>query len=462
MNQNNRCAFHADSSSPGSGDIGRKCWAVAAIAAFTACSVVTSCGAEQCPPSTVEENGYCVDDESMSASVQAGEIAGRASGQRVAGTQAACSSDADCQNLPDAMATCDEPDACQGTKPLMRCDVGTCKSVMFIDADEACTEAIERDDCGHYKSVFCSGEPEQDLEACATSCSDDDDCDSEAICADGDCIATESLRDGESCSDDDECKSGHCQNGHCCQDGDCCERASDCPADYSTEAECGNPLACQGTRGMAVCARHSCGTSIKEDDSGCTASVIARACAGGPDITCNGQKQQATVPECADSMMTTANTPSAPAASTPVPPARTPAPIPAPIPAPAPPPAPTPEPVRCTGDDCCTDDSDCGATFDCFSVATCQGRRTERVCSNARCVTNRTVEDDSACNAEIADDCGLYRDRVCTDEQSQSPEECARSCRLDTHCDPANVCVDGFPDNSTSSCFPPCARTNSC
>jgi hypothetical protein len=276
-------------------------------------------------------------------------MGGPASVQGVAGTQTACSADADCQILADAMATCDEPDACQGMKPVMHCKDGACTFRTFIDADDACTEAIERDDCGRYESIFCSGEPEQDEVACATSCSDDDDCDEGAICADGDCIATESLRDGESCSDDDECKGGHCQNGYCCEHGDCCRTARQCPIEYRSEPQCSNPASCQGQRREPTCQRNTCGSEKVDDDSACTNVQVARRCPETENVVCTGDAEQPPPPECLEPEPDRSRDSSDPSPTPSPRPTPTPTPTPAPNPTPTPP-APEPEPEPRCGD----------------------------------------------------------------------------------------------------------------
>jgi hypothetical protein len=378
----------------------------------------------------------------MSASVQGGRMGG-ASIQGVDGMQPECLADADCQSLSDAMATCEEPDSCQGTKPVMHCVVGTCTSRTFTDADDACTEAIERDDCGRYKSIFCSGETEQGEVACPTSCSDDDDCDPGAICAAGDCIATESLRDGESCADDDECKSGHCQNGYCCERGDCCRAATQCPMGYRSEPQCSNPASCQGIRLEPSCQQNTCGSAMVEDDSACTRDQAARRCPESEDVMCTGDAQQPPPPECPEPDRSTDED----------------SPVPSPTPAPRPTPTPTPTPMpTCDPPECCTDSRDCGGpTEHCMDPSSCQGSRILHSCESGRCV-DREVEDDSACAGQLRDDCGpAGRDLVCTSAQSQPLEErCFANCVNEpTACDQGAVCLSG-------SCTIRCSSNEDC
>jgi hypothetical protein len=292
MNSHEPCVVHPDRRPPRSGAIARKCFAIAAIAAY---SMLAGCAT--CPPSKVEKDGICV-EEPKPEPVRGG-ASGGASVQGDGGTQAGCSADADCQRLADRMATCDEPDTCQGTKPLMRCEAGTCISKTFMDGDDACTEAIKQD-CGLYKSISCSGEPEQEEVACATFCSGDDACAEGAICANGDCIAAESVRDGESCSDDDECKSGHCQNGYCCDNGDCCLAAAQCPPAYRARAQCSDPAGCQGQRKEPTCQNSICGSLMVDDDSACTRSHVARRCGAAGDVLCTGAPEQPPPPQCVE------------------------------------------------------------------------------------------------------------------------------------------------------------------
>jgi hypothetical protein len=115
------------------------------------------------------------------------------------------------------------------------------------------------------------------------------------------------------------------------------------------------------------------------------------------------------------------------------------------------------------GDGDCKVDADCTPTYECVDARACQGIRINRVCADFVCTLSETAEDDSACNGEIADECGFYKDVVCADEKSsESPGQCASTCSSNEQCDPDHVCVHGFPDNDSNSCFPPCAADNNC
>jgi len=145
--------------------------------------------------------------------------------------------------------------------------------------------------------------------------------------AEGNAVCQAKLPYGYPCDEDTDCINysdislpGHCQNGYCCLTGDCCaiNLGGGCdpqqfphgcpnpdvcptknpPSGYWQPPTCDNQRTCQGHRMDAVCnANFTCGTQSVDDDSGCTAQMVADECTWYKSVYCNGQVNQ-TPPQC--------------------------------------------------------------------------------------------------------------------------------------------------------------------
>jgi hypothetical protein len=124
-----------------------------------------------------------------------------------------CEVVADCGDYEQA-AECDSVATCQGTRVDAVCDDSQCGE-QVVDDDSACS-GQEVDDCGDYPAVSCSAATSQTAPTCASSCSDNDECDAAAHCGDGDvCVAD--VGQGSDCDE-----AADCADGRPCVDGVCC------------------------------------------------------------------------------------------------------------------------------------------------------------------------------------------------------------------------------------------------
>lgn len=79
----------------------------------------------------------------------------------------------------------------------------------------------------------------------------------------------------------------------------------------------------------------------------------------------------------------------------------------------------------------------------CNDHSTCQGNRTEGICTDGVCNAIQ-INDDSGCAADlISNDCGLYPSVYCTGSQNQTPPICSSSCSFDSDCDQGAYCDNG-------------------
>ncbi|MCC6622838.1 MAG: hypothetical protein IT385_16370 [Deltaproteobacteria bacterium] len=108
------------------------------------------------------------------------------------------------------------------------------------------------------------------------------------------------------------------------------------------------------------------------------------------------------------------------------------------------------------GADCCGNASDCpaseyGSASVCHDAATCSGTRVDPICDESVCAVGGTVDDDSGCLGQVANDCGWYRSVLCTGAQVQAPPVCPEACDGDDDCDPGAYCGGGacVPDEGT-------------
>jgi hypothetical protein len=309
--------------------------------------------------------------------------------------------------------------------------------------------SVVASDCGYFLSVTCTGMVDQPPPRCPTTCSRDDECDSDAHC---DAVCLPDLPDGDVCDENGDCISGHCDDNVCCSSGDCCRTPADCEASYSSPAVCDIPSACQGSRDAAICTGFRCGTAMDvDDDSGCTASVEALTCGLYPSRFCTGGSDQP-APMCAMSCTSDGECDDAAHCDAPM--------------------CLTDLPdgsacdensdcisahcqngFCCASGDCCSRGSDCsvadyGEPSRCLSATTCQGERRDPVCNATfQCQTGPVVGDDSGCSGLLASDCGLYPGVFCTAMMSQPPDpasRCAMTCAVDGDCDPGAFCMGGM------------------
>jgi hypothetical protein len=351
----------------------------------------------------------------------------------------------DCPGEAGMGMACDDTRSCQGSRGVITCEAFRCVTTDGVADDTACGTVMQADDCGAYRSVFCNGEQEQRAPACPLACRSDNECDPGAHC-DGTCVAN--AGNGERCDGDGECMSGHCVNSVCCADGDCCRTASDCPARFSSAAACTSSSECQGTRTDALCTNNMCGSTTVDDDSACSASILALSCDLSVDIFCNGAVVQAIAScgascssdaECDENLAfcssgtcvtklanggeCTGNSSCSSGHCN--------------------------NGVCCGSGSCCRNASQCpGLTVaQCDDPEQCQGTRQEATCEANQCGT-RTMPDDSACTSGMGASCGLYADVMCDGAVQQSAPSCVMSCAAggagcdsSATCDATNQCV---------------------
>ncbi len=189
---------------------------------------------------------------------------------------------------------CDSPNTCQGHSQNAACLNFICLSSPVED-DSACGEDILADGCGLYIGIYCKGTSDQSVPKCLTACAFDGQCDGVAHCDNSKCELD--LADGSVCDENSDCISNHCQNGFCCASGDCCSKATNCPPDYTLVAVCELPSDCQGRRFEPACSQSICGSTPVDDDTGCTAAVLAKDCGYFKNIYCDGKVNQSS-PVC--------------------------------------------------------------------------------------------------------------------------------------------------------------------
>jgi hypothetical protein len=391
----------------------------------------------------------------------------------------------DCSDAAGEPA-CDDVAGCQGSRATVTCEQHRCTAGSIRqDDDSACSELVKADECGWYAAVLCDGSDRQQAPACPDACADDSACDQGASCVEGACVAVDDADDcaqtgadagarcaepcvadadcalaqrcsngacedkqgdGERCAGDRECASAHCDRGRCCETGDCCNDADDCPSAYTVKATCAAPETCQGAAAEAECNDHMCLAMVREDDTGCDQSVVARDC-GGTVVVCLGTEDQGEPPLCPPPCSSDDDCPEdhkycrdgecIPEA---------------------------PDGAKC--DDasmcasgycnngyccgsgfCCASSADCAPLYLCTDVAACDGTRLDSVCgSDSRCALPAfaiAFKDDSACLGRVARDCGAYRPLVCGIGLSFEPGDCAWQCSFNWDCSLGRTCHDG-------------------
>jgi hypothetical protein len=404
---------------------------------------------------------------------------------------------------------CEDSARCQGTRATVTCEAYRCvRGATREDDDSACGDFIEADQCGSYVAVLCNGGQQQDAPVCPDSCTDESECDRGASCIEGSCSLADGPgasacagddadagtpcstcdtdRDceldrrchngacedkpgnGERCADDGECASGHCDSGLCCDTGDCCNDPGDCPSGYTVAATCSDPAHCQGAASEADCVDHVCLARVKEDDSACDASIVARSC-GASVIGCLGTEDQSDPPPCSPGCSSDDDCPADRFCrddeclpDSPDPPGLPDSPnSPGPLEPPDDPSLPDGEPCDsselcasgycangycCGGGFCCGSNADCAPIYNCSDPSACDGTRLDSFCaSNSRCALPAfatAVKDDSACLGRVARDCGNYRPVVCGVGLSFEPPECAWECSFNLQCSLGHFCSD--------------------
>lgn len=379
-----------------------------------------------------------------------------------------CSEASDCPSSGGTATVCDDSATCQGSRGEVTCsDTFRCSTRSGVPDDSACDMSVEASGCGFFRSVFCTGDPDQPPPRCPTTCASDLECDEGAHC-DGVCVPD--LVDGELCDEASDCESGYCDNDVCCSGGDCCRSPDECPASYSTPPVCDSPTTCQGSRDRATCSDFVCGTDEGvDDDSACGVGIEALTCGLYPSRFCTGGSEQPP-PVCAmgctadaecdevahcDSMACVPDLPDGMACD---------------------------EPSDCisghcqngfccASGDCCADARDCDdATYGrpslCLDASTCQGERIEPACTAAfQCTLGPSVPDDSGCAGLLAHTCGFFPSVFCTGAESQSPtpgDRCAMMCMSALDCDPGAYCTAGGACESPGLAGDPCTSSAMC
>ncbi len=201
-----------------------------------------------------------------------------------------CASATDCPASYSTDPSCTIISACQGQHDMAVCTNSECGTVTNAPNDSACTVSTVADTCGPYRSVVCNGAISQAEPDCATNCTSNLQCDSDAYCnAQGQCEFDEP--NGGVCDNDSQCAGGHCQNGFCCATGDCCADSGDC-GHLDSGPVCDSQTSCQGSRVDGVCeASFQCNATQVDDDSAC-AGLPSNDCGPYPGVSCNTSQSQ--------------------------------------------------------------------------------------------------------------------------------------------------------------------------
>ena len=216
------------------------------------------------------------------------------------GAGTCCATESDCPGSFSSDPVCTLPGVCQGEADVAQCLSYQCATSFGVGDDSACNSMSPANNCGPYLPVYCDGNSVQNPPECATSCTNDLDCDANAYCnTSGVCVLDEP--NGDSCNDNAECQSAHCQNGYCCATGDCCGGDVNCNG-YDIAPDCDNTTTCQGTRTDGVCnASSQCAAQSVNDDSACNGQESS-ACGPYPSTFCSASQNQ-TPPVCTSMCM---------------------------------------------------------------------------------------------------------------------------------------------------------------
>jgi hypothetical protein len=169
-----------------------------------------------------------------------------------------------------------------GTCRAASCSGGMLTMAAVCDGKGACPQTTVA-----CEPFACSGT------ACATRCSSDSDCASDAWCAAGSCAAKKTR--GVACGGPNECTSGFCADGQCC-DRACTEACGACnlagrvgTCSPVAGASAAGHAACVGT---GVCAGSCDGTRLACSYPDSATVCAAATCSGGvatASSTCDGQ-----------------------------------------------------------------------------------------------------------------------------------------------------------------------------
>ena len=193
--------------------------------------------------------------------------------------------------------------ACNGSEDGTECINGSPKSAATLCAAAECSDKSNNGitqgyftanaycngagACSKVAEVSCDGYRCQvGIEACRTSCTQEDHCASDHYCSTGQCLPR--VQAGDACSAQGECALGlYCTDGVCCSAASCgtckaCGSSGQCEAisaGTDPDNECGT---CQTCNGSGACTNAAAGSDPKSDCDKWPASSC------GLDGTCNG------------------------------------------------------------------------------------------------------------------------------------------------------------------------------
>jgi hypothetical protein len=208
-----------------------------------------------------------------------------------------------------APLTCN-PATCQGSGSVATCVDSRCGTRMLED-DSVCTDGLQANACGPFADVVCrgGGTVQPLAPACATTCTNNAQCDADAYCRSGTC--EKKLDDGETCSNNNNCASNFCgANKICCSDtgGQCCKQPTDCTDPKFSTTKCTNEATCSGTVNAPACRSGACVAQPSDNPAAC--SGVTNLCAPYVPATatcptrcrtsCNANAQCAANFECLD------------------------------------------------------------------------------------------------------------------------------------------------------------------
>lgn len=361
-----------------------------------------------------------------------------------------CRDVADCTTKGGLGMSCDDRSMCRGSSGKITCTSDhRCVTVDGARNDTACSNRTEANDCGVYPSVFClGGELQSGAPPCATSCASDDDCDTNAHCADGKC--EEDKPNGDKCTRNQDCAAGICKNmvegagqGICCNLGsDCCATADDCPAKYRTAAKCDDATMCKGSETVAMCLGNVCSSMTMAANSACD-GMKGSDCGFYQDVVCMAARSNVCRTTCMSNAecdatafcgnrmcqakkengntcggnMECANN-------------------------------------NCNNGVCCSMNGECCKTAnDCKlgldpkcdkDPLTCQGTLRQAVCQpGGLCRYMDRIDDDRACTAGpmTGQTCGNFKPLQCTGMTDQT-QLCKQVCMSNADCNPGSSCVE--------------------
>jgi hypothetical protein len=321
------------------------------------------CGTDQCPKSTQEIDGYCVDapsgalEDMQDAGYRASPLPARtlptedepSSSESEADDGQGCTREADCASghcdnglccesgdccrnkydCPREYAvepTCMTPNACQGQRGDALCDEHVCRT-NIVDDDSACSATTVAVDCGGGEAaVYCSGALEQ---RAPNGCDPIEPASDAGTAADSQSVTIgtagmSGAPDEPRCSDDQACGPNmHCVAGECVDDlpnGERCSRAAMCGSGYCgnqicctfgqccqsnddcrfSRRQCVDRSACRGTRIDQQCSNNVCRDSAPVEDDEVCSGMTARTCGDYREVTCGtGVAAEACPTSCA-------------------------------------------------------------------------------------------------------------------------------------------------------------------